>query len=176
MFKNLTYKKKNQLLIAGAALAVFIVYSFAIKKTIIVYEKYSDAEHKIEFATNAPTKASQLEKELAVMDEKIGNQNRNGQNSSQVLLELVTNYCEKNHAILRDFPELTIANKEKLDVETNRFIVEGHFSTLINLVYNLEQKNKLGKVASVRYQLKKDFKTREMALTTTIYLQNIKKK
>ena len=176
MFKNLTYKKKNQLLIVTAVLTLFIVYSFAIKKTINAYGKFSDAEHKMEFAANAPKMAEQLEKELRMMDERIGNQNTKGQNTTQVLLELVTNYCQKNHAILREFPEITISNEENLQVETNRFIVEGPFSTLINLAYILEQKNKLGKVASARYQLKKDFKTREMALTATIYLQNIKKK
>ena len=55
-------------------------------------------------------------------------------------------------------------------------MIGGNFSTLINLVYLLEQKYNLGKIASVNYQLKKDFKTKEMQLTATIFLQNIKKK
>jgi hypothetical protein len=175
LFKNLTYKKKNQLLIIGSILLAAIVYYFAIKKTIDAYEKFSDCSQKMKFASSAPMMAAKMEKELTVMNEKMSNQNKSGQNTAQVLLELVTNYCQKNHAVLREFPQTSSSNKENLLIETNRFIVQGDFATLINLVYDLEQKNKLGKVASVHYQLKKDFITKEMALTSTVFLQNVKK-
>ena len=176
MFKNLTYKQKNRLLIAGAILMAYIAYALAIKKTITAYNQCNEATKQIELAQNAPMMADQLEKQLSQMDSKIGNQNTNGQNKEQALLELVTNYCQNNHAVLREFPETTLADQGNMTIETNLFVVEGSFPTLINLVYLFEQKNKLGKVASVHYQLKKDFKTKEMALTATIYLQNIKKK
>ncbi len=174
MLKNLTYKKKNQLLIIVSVLALYLIYAFAVKKTIAAYSEYNKAENQIELAVNAPVMAAQLESQLLQMDSKIGKQNVNGQNAEQALLELITNYCQNNHAVLREFPETTIAKQGDLFIETNLFVVEGEFASLINLVYILEQKNKLGKIASVRYQLKKDFKTKEMALTAAIYLQNVK--
>ena len=176
MLNNLTYKKKNLLLIISILLAVFIVYVFGIKKTINAYSVYSDAKNKMELAANAPVMAAQLEKELMQMDEKIGNHNTREQNTSEALLGLITTYCQNNHAVLREFPKTTVAPEGDMLIETNQFMVGGDFSTLINLVYILEQKNKLGKVASVNYQLKKDFKTKEMLLTATVFLQNIKKK
>jgi len=109
------------------------------------------------------------------MDEKIGDNNLKGQNTAQTLLELVTNYCKNNHAVLREFPETNTNNQEGLMIETNRFVVEGNFSALLNLVYLLEQKNKLGKISSAVYQVKKDFKTKNKMLIVTIYLQNVKK-
>ena len=109
------------------------------------------------------------------MDTKIGNQHKKGQNTAQELLEFVTNYCQTNRAVLREFPETILADQGNLLIENNWFVVEGEFSTLINLVYTLEQKVKLGKVTSARYQLKKDLKSKQMALTTTIYIQNVKK-
>lgn len=174
MLKNLSYKKKNKLLIAVALLIFYLVYALAIKKTIASYDEYNKAENQIELAINAPKMAAQLENQLLQMDSKIGKQNKNGQNTEQALLELITNYCQNNHSILREFPETTMAQRGNLFIETNLFVIEGNFSSLINLVYLLEQKNKLGKIASVRYQLKKDFKTKEMALTAAIYLQNVK--
>ena len=174
MLKNLTYKKKNKLLIAVALLIFYLVYVLAIKKTMASYDEYIKAENQIELAINAPKMAAQLEKQLLQMDSKIGKQNKNGQNTEQALLELITNYCQNNHSILREFPETTMAQRGNLFIETNLFVIEGNFSSLINLVYLLEQKNKLGKIASVRYLLKKDFKTKEMALTAAIYLQNVK--
>lgn len=174
MFKNLTYKKKNQLLIIVSVLALYLVYAFAVKKTITTYSEYTKAEEQIGLAANAPVMAAQLENQLFQMDSKIGKQNINGQNTEQALLELITNYCQNNHAVLREFPETTIAKQGDMFIETNLFVVEGEFASLINLVYILEQKNRLGKIASVRYQLKKDFKTKEMTLTAAIYLQNVK--
>jgi len=175
VLKNLTYKKKNLLLAVGMVLAVFIVYSFGIKKTVDAYTVYSDAKNKMELAANAPKMAFQLEKELIEMDKKIGSHNISEQNTSEALLGLITNYCQNNHAVLREFPKTTVAEEGDMLIETNQFMIGGNFSTLINLVYILEQKNKLGKVASVCYQLKKDFKTKEMQLTATVFLQNIKK-
>ena len=172
----MTYKKKNQLLIAVAILLVLVIYNFAIKKTLQAKSDCSVAEEQITLAANAPAMASQLEKELMLMDAKIGSDSLKGKNSVQELLELITNYCQMNQLVLREFPETTALEQEKLTVETNMFIVEGSFSSLVNLVYILEQKSKLGKVASAHYQLKKDLKSKDMVLTATIYLQNVKKK
>lgn len=174
MFENLTYKQKNQWLIIVAVLTLGLVYLFAIKNTIGSYREYNKAESQIELAANAPAMASQLEKKLLQMDFEIAKQNINGPNTEQALLELITNYCQKNHDILREFPEPIVTKQGSLFIETNVLVVEGDFSSLISLVYLLEQKNKLGKIASVRYQLKKDFKTKDMALKAAIYLQNIK--
>ena len=155
---------------------LFFVYELAIKETINMYSTYSDAEKKITLAASAPMLASQLEKKLSQIELKLGNENIKKQNTADALLELTTNYCQNNHAVLREFPKTTITDQGDMTIETNQFVIEGNFSTLINLVYILEQKNKLGKVASVKYQLKKDFKTKEMALTAAIYVQNVKKK
>ena len=176
MFKNMTYKKKNQLLIVAGTLLVFLIYNFALKKTILAHSDCATAEEQILIAKNAPAMALQLEKELLQMDAKIGTDSVKTKNSGQELLGLITNYCQNNDAVLREFPEKTITEQEQLTIETNLFIVEGSFSALINLVYILEQKSKVGKVSSVHYQLKKDLKSKEMVLTATIYLQNVKKK
>lgn len=176
MFKDITYKKKNQLLIVAAALLVFTIYNFSIKKTIAAHSDCATAEEQILLAKNAPAMALQLEKELLQMDAKIGTDSIQSKESGQQLLGLVTNYCQNNRTVLREFPETIITEQEKLTVETNVFIVEGSFSSLISLVYILEQRAKVGKVAGVHYQLKKDLKSKEMVLTATIYLQNVKKK
>lgn len=174
MLKDLTYKKKNQLLVAVAIAVIYFVYSLAIQKTIVAHNEYTAAKSQMELAANAPKAVSQLEKQLHLIDLKIGDQNADQQNTVQALLEVITNYCQKNHVILREFPETTAAKQGELLIETNFFVVEGTFASLINLVYVLEQKEKLGKIASVNYQLKKDLESKEMALTAAIYLQNIK--
>lgn len=176
MFENLTYKRKNGLLAVTSILLLLVVYSLGINKTIKAHHEYSESEKKMKIAENAPQMAAQLEKELILMDIKLGNQSTPGQNTSENLLSLITNYCQNNHAVLREFPQTTIANQGDMIIETNQFVVGGSFATILKLVYILEQKHKVGKVASVKYQLKKDFKTKEMLLTATVFIQNIKKK
>jgi hypothetical protein len=176
LFDQLTYKKKNQVLLVIAVILLFIAYQFAIKKTMAAHTDVVNAEQQMELAANAPMMAAQLEKELMLMDAKIGADSLKEKNAGQELLELVTNYCQQNNAVLREFPETINTPQEKLMVETNWLVVAGDFATLINLVYILEQKSKLGKVTSVQYQLKKDLKSKELVLTATIYIQNVKKK
>ncbi|HET6227835.1 MAG TPA: hypothetical protein VFF27_16240, partial [Bacteroidia bacterium] len=150
--------------------------SFAISKTIAVQKQFSENKVKMEQAANAPEMAAQLEKELIHMDAKIGNHHTKNPNVDEALLSLITDYCQSHHAVLREFPETTYAEDGELEVETNQFMIGGNFATLINLVYLLEQKYNLGKVIAVNYQLKKDFKTKELQLTARVFLQNIKKK
>jgi hypothetical protein len=176
LLNKLTYKKKNLILLLASILLAYIVYSFGIKKTIAAHSEYTENKNKMEQAANAPAMAEQLEKELIRMDAKIGSRNTEEENLNETLLSLITSYCQSNHAVLREFPQTTINEDGDLSVETNRFIIGGNFFTLINLVYLLEQKYNLGKVVSVNYQLRKDFKTQEMQLTANVFLQNIKKK
>lgn len=176
MLNKLTYKKKNLLLILIALLTAVIVYFFAIKKTIAVYHEFTVNKGKMEQAANAPLLAAQLEKELTVMDSKMASQNNRQENVDDAVLSLITTYCQNHHAVLLEFPETTYMEDGNLSIETRQFRIGGDFFTLINLVYLLEQKYNMGKLVSVNYQLKKDFKTKEMQLSATISLQNIKKK
>ena len=174
MLRQLTYKRKNQLLIAVALLTAYLMYTMAVKKTLLAYSQFNESKEQIALAVNAPSKTKQLEQELTQINQRIGTQNINGKNTEQALLDLITNYCQSNHLTLREFPEAKLVKQNDLLIETNQFVVEGAFSPLLKMVYLLEQKTKLGKIAGVRYQLKKDIQTKEMALTATVYLQNIK--
>ncbi|MCW3071749.1 MAG: hypothetical protein JWO44_1639 [Bacteroidetes bacterium] len=175
MLKNIPYKKKNKVLLAAIILAVLFVYSFTIKKTILLISDVKDAERKAETAKDIPSRSALLNKEIEKIDSRIGTQTGLADESRQSLLEMVTGYCRSNNAVLREFPEATEATQGSFIVATNRFEVEGNFSVLLSFVYMLERKSSPGKVASVNYTLKKNTKTKEMALTATIYLQNIKK-
>lgn len=173
--KDLTYKRKNKLLLLGTVVILFLIYTLSINKTIRAYSDYNVAEAKMQLAKNAPQQVKELKRQLLQMESMIGKKETSGQDLVQSLLELVTNYCQNNHAVLREFPEATTTSKEDLLINTNPIVVEGSFSELVKLVYLLEQKANLGKIASVKYALVKDRKSKEMALTATIYIQNIKK-
>lgn len=175
MFKNLTYKKKNRLLLIGAILFAMAVYSFALERTYHTYKDCTALEMQLKLAQDAPQKTITLEKRLAEMDALAGNQRGVGMNVQQVLLGSITSYCQNNNVVLREFPKTIETEEKDLLIETNVFVIEGSFSKLLTFIYQLEQKDKIGRIASLLFQTKKDFKTKSLSLTAMIYVQSIKK-
>jgi len=176
MLNHISYKQKNKLLAVLAIFMAILIYWFGIKKTINAYTQYRKNNEQMVLVSNAPTSVLQLKQELMEINSKLGNQNINGQNNTNKLIELVTNYCKDNNVVLMEFPQAETKQKDDLLIETNKFTVGGKFISLLQLVYILEQKNHLGKIASVYYKTVKNYKTKELTLTSKVYLQNIKKK
>ncbi len=172
----MTYRQKNKLLIAGLIAGACIIYMLSIKKTLTLISDVHDYEQKINQAKDAPAQSKQLEEQITAIDRQIGAFSSGNENKQQSLLDVVTAYCQSSGAILREFPEARENNEDAFIIATNYFVVQGNFSSLLSLVHLLEQHSVPGKIVSVDYSLKKDLKTREMALTATIYLQNIRKK
>lgn len=174
MLKRFSYNKKNKYLIALAILLPFILYVFAIKKTVLAYNEFEKNSIQLDSITQVPVLYSKLKKELDFIDQQLGAQDI-GHNYLDSLIEAVTNYCQVNSIILKEFPKTNVIKKDNLIVETNKIVLEGDFISLLKFVYLLENKRNYGKVVSVYYQSKMDYRTNKFNLTSTVYLQNIKK-
>jgi hypothetical protein len=170
VFKNLTYKQKNRFLLIGIVLLAFISYRMAFRNTINVCSGINSLEEQLKLADHAPQKVAGLQARLAGMDQVLGRSQ-----SESTLLGVVTDYCQKNNVALREFPKTIEKTQGEYQVETNFFVIEGGFIKLLELLYLLEQKNRVGKVASVNFSTKKDYKTKALNLTAIIYVQNVKK-
>lgn len=175
MFKNLTYKKKNQLLLIGTVLFLLIAYYLAFGKTISLYRDCSSMKEQLAAVADEPNRAVSLQKKLSELDLKLGGRQLSDTNTQQVLLNVITNYCRDNKTVLREFPRATSKPESDYLVETNFFTVEGSFVKLLELVYLLEQKERIGRLASVLFMAKQDVRTKVLSLTATIYVQNVKK-
>jgi hypothetical protein len=173
LFNPKTYKNKNRLLLIGSVLFLYIAWTSAFGKTFKLKNECIKLEEQMKLAVDIPEKSAQLKKEIARMEQLTG-LSKKIENPQQALLDIASSYCNKNNTVLREFPKTINSKQNNLEVETNVFVVEGPFIKLLNLAYLLEQKNKIGKVASVNYISKVDQKTQRTILTATIYLQNIK--
>lgn len=175
MFKDLTYKKKVRLLVAGFFIFLFISYFLSIKKTFRLKSRCSDFKEKLTYAEHAPAQILQFEKKLKEIENIIGI-NIKEFDFQELLYEKVSNYCQENGLILVEFPGTHSYEEQEYEVETNIVVVEGVFLKLLKLVYILEQKDNPGKVVSVKFATKMDYKTRKTRLNTSMYFQNIKSK
>ena len=172
---NLTYKKKNQLMGIASVLLLFLFYWVDFADTIALHSEVNVLEKQIQLANDAPQRVVLMQNKLAELDLLPGLKQNADTSIQQELLGIVTGYCQKNGIVLREFPKTIVSQEGDYRVETNIFTVEGGFTKLLQLVYSLEQKNRIGKVASVLYNSKKDIRTKTLSLTASVYLQNIKK-
>jgi len=174
MFENRTYKTKNKLLLLIAVLALLLVYLFGLKKTINAIVEYKRISENYEQAQNAPRLLLELQKKLNKINKSVDFSKENTLTAEQNILELVTKICQEYKMTLMQFPKTNKTQKGDFLIETNQFVVEGTFANLIKLVFQIEQKNKVGRVASIHYELKKNMETKKHYLVATIFIQNIK--
>jgi hypothetical protein len=176
VLKKLTYKQKFRITLVAGVLVAFVLFRFPISRTIAFFQDSQKLEKQANEASGAPAKVALLQAQLNRMEQALGKQEAEpGVSKEDALLQIITRYCHDHGALLREFPRAGSYKENGMQVETSSFVVEGDFQTLLALVYQLEQKSKVGRVASVNFQSKRDLKTGTLALSATIYIQNIKK-
>jgi len=173
MLSKLTYRKKNRLLLLGAGLALLLVYSLTLSKTVALRSTCSRLELRVDSAAHLPAETAELEEQLAMIDANFRNDTLS--NLHEELLGIVSAYCQQHRLVLRDFPELLRYRNREWDVETHRFTVEGNYTELLRLVHLLEKQQGAGKVVSADYRSKRDPRTKALSLTVTVYVQQLKK-
>lgn len=171
MFKKSGWKQKNKLLLIGGLVLLWSVYSFAISNTIDTRSQCNKLQLQLDSASDAPSRLIHLKQEFQQL-ETITNSSDTLTTLHERLLGIVTNYCQENDLVLRDFASPVCYRQQEWLVETHPVIVEGAYVNLLKLVHKLE-KEKTGKIVSVDFRSRRDNKTQQLSLTATIYVQNI---
>jgi hypothetical protein len=166
-----TYKQKNQWLALGVVLLLLIAYWFSFRKTIHAYQANKDLTNKVEQIQNANYNIQQLEQQLSktkIQKEIPFNQT--------VLFEKTSQFCKSNQLDILTFEEPKIVTTDNYKVTTNYMEIKGSFKSITELIYELEQELKLGRIAAVQYELDYNRKTKKDFLVGKIHLQNIDNK
>ena len=174
MLDRFTYKQRNIGLLAVFVLAGWLVYSLALSKTIDMAGACANKEADLAKVANAPQRIAGLQAEREAIDRVLGEENR-VLDFQQALLEKVSDYCQDHKLVLREFPQPFTETENSYLVETSMVVVEGRFDKLLTLVYELEQQDRLGKVAAVEFRTEKPRRGQKAKLTASIYVQNVKK-
>ncbi|MBI5542199.1 MAG: hypothetical protein HY951_19235 [Bacteroidia bacterium] len=175
MVERKTYHKKVKLLAIGVVVMLILSYYFSFRKTINSYSECQDYKDQLENIQTAPSEIADVEQQLASIERSVGMNPDTSTDFQKILLEKISGYCQQNYVVLREFPQTIYFNNQDFEVETNQVVVEGSFVKILTLVYNLEQKFRLGKIVSLRFATQKDYKTGSTKLYATLYFQNFKK-
>jgi hypothetical protein len=174
LFATLSFKQKNKYLAIGAGVFAVIVYSFAVSHTITEYRQVKELERKVQKAKQSPGQMAALENKLAFINSKVNAYLIDSTRNQESILDAVSTFCQKNNLILREFPKTGFEEQKDITIETKVILAEGTYVNLLRLVYELEHKNKVGKLTSVNFNSFMDTKRKKLVLTATIYLQNIR--
>lgn len=171
-FTNLTWDKKNKLLLAGVVVLLWLVYTFAISNTLEARIVCVQQQARLDSAQGAPDQLLQLETELAKFASLTGEQNDTVRDMHEHVLNFVTVYCNEHTLELREFNRPVRYRQQEWTVETHPFIVEGSYIEIVQLLHALELSGN-GRVVSADLHTKTDTKTKVKSLLATIYIQNI---
>jgi len=175
-FAQMSYKNKYKFLIAGILILFIISYQLAIKKTILLYSDCTELQLKLKTIDEAPESILKTKNKIKQVDGMISSGDSSGTNFREMLLEKAGDFCQENNISIKEFPASIEESKNDYNIETNVIVLEGSFQNLLKFTYNVEQKYKIGKVASVNFASKYDITAKKNKLTEKIYVQNIKKK
>jgi hypothetical protein len=105
------------------------------------------------------SKTGQLKQQIVTMDKLLARYIDKNTKVQDALLSIVTRYSLENKILLREFPRSTLTSDKNMLIETNVFTVEGNYNHLLLLAYLLEQKQRVGRLSSLKFISKHDPRT-----------------
>ncbi len=168
------YKRRNMYLAAGVVIMLVFSWELSLSKTWVLYTENRMMEEQIAKYKGTPTTVRQLRNELAQINDKISKFD-NTTSSQQQLLDYVSHFAKEGTLKVVEVPKTTWQKNSGFNIETNLFKVEGDYKEVLELIYNMEYKERLCKVAGAEFKKTTDMRTKKEYLMTTLYLQNIKK-
>src|SRR5690606_18478317 len=91
----------------------------------------------------------------------------------ETLLEKITSFSSGHDLLVKSFPEANILASNEANVITNHVEVEGGYLDMVKLLYELEEKEMLGSVSSVKFNMVKDRQQKKIVLRSSIILRNL---
>ena len=165
----MNYKQKYQLLLGGIALFLIITYFLAFGKTWTAYQKTTQLQEQLSSAGQAWQEIESYQRQLKKLESEQNNQSF----TQNYLFQKVTEFCQENKLSIQEMPESIVYKQQDMAILHNPMKVEGTFIPIVQLLYELEQKQQLGRIVSVEFNLGKNHQSRQPELTANIQLQNI---
>lgn len=167
----MTNKKKNLYLLVGTVLILLVAYQFSIKKTLNLRQANQQHQQAIVRAMNIDTDIEKYQAQLANF-----NTNAVTSYSQENLLELLSTFCLEHDLLIKDFPEPNQYEESTYDIIANQIEVEGRFTDIVELIYDLEYIHKIGSIVSLKYQSAYNRQEKKQYLTAKITLNTILKR
>lgn len=173
MFKNLSYKQKFYAVIGCFIILLLAGYKKTYKQVFLVKSELNEVENKLKSASGAFGTIYGLKNDVAILDNVIGGHTSNPTQVQQMFFDFVTDSKSKVNLISLEDPHV-FRNGEFI-VYTNQAELEGNYTDLMQLLYEIEKNFKSSRVVSNSLYTKKNYTNNKTKLYLKIILQNYEK-
>ena len=170
----MSLKHKNIALLIGFILLLWLSYMLSFSKTLELKERHSALKKEQELLSNVSQKLLILKQQEVYYDSILRSKKISIESSFQNnLLSKINGFADSTNIKVVSFQNPHVFEQDGAEVLTYSFTLRGSFNQITRLIYQLEQSFKLGKVISVQYMKKRDYRRRSDYLECTILLQRV---
>jgi hypothetical protein len=170
----MSLKQKNIILLIGFILLFWLCYQFPISQMKTAKKEYQKLQIEHELFSKTPQKIRNFHQENSYLDSILSKYQFSSEKTFQSnLLQTITSFSNKNNLSVVSFNEPHIITKNKVAINTFSFSVKGSYNNSLGLIHELEQTKRLGKIVSVKFEKKKNYRTNRGVLVTEVLLQRI---
>jgi hypothetical protein len=166
-------ENKNKLLFTGFFFVLIVGYSLSISDTLELKSNYKGLIEEEQIFTNVPRQLQRLKSKEKYYDSLMSHYQISEASLQNSLLKSVEKYTSINNLKVLSFNKPHVINKNQRIISSYAFAVSGTYKNILDLTYHLEQKSKFGKIANLRFEKKKDYKTQKETLEGYFVLQLI---
>ncbi|EGV42270.2 hypothetical protein BZARG_369 [Bizionia argentinensis JUB59] len=168
----MTSRNKNITLIIGFIILLFVCFKMAISKSIDLVHEHNSLKIQELLFNNTPKELSLLKQKHKYYDSLFNKYQLNGSSIQNNLLKSINATAEENNIKIISFLEPHIALQNDLTIKTYKFVIEGDYNHIIQLIHQLEQKSKYGEIINLHFEKKKNFRTGNSFLEASVLLRS----
>jgi hypothetical protein len=162
------YKAKLRVLMWSVLPIVFLCYSLGFRKTIGVIKEYG---RNAALQRNAALITDSMEV-FRTKQQAVGNWKKqylvDSTGMDGMVLASINSHCDRLGLQFKEYKPMGVSGQR---IWTRMVSVEGKYRDMLQLVFLMEQRDKLSRIASVKYQQQKE--EDGGSLRCNIYIQNI---
>lgn len=165
---------KNKYLLAGIVAMLLLSYRLAIHRTLALREAYGKNMEKKESISNLPMQLSMLGQKEKVLDGQLAALDASGSSAQNNLLKFLNREATKNKVKVIDFNAPHVVEGENGSIQTSIFLLEGGYTDILKTLNALENRGIHGAISHVRFEKKKNFRSKRTYLQAQVFLERMK--
>ena len=165
-------RQKNIALLIGFMVLLYLAYLLSFSKTLVARKQYRSVKQEALLLENSSVNLQRLQQKSNYLDSILTSKRIDTKTSFQSnLLTTINHYADTTGLQIVAFDNPHSIDNQGATILTHSMTFRGSFHKITGLIYSLEQEFKLGKIISVRYLKKRDYRLRKDYLEATVLLQ-----
>lgn len=173
MNKQLTYQQKNKYLLFGGLASLILIYLLAVKNTLSLYQENKKLETFVGAHKSNELKVQDIKQRTELINAQVKKYFVDSVTHDENLMKAVSDLCHNEGVLLKEMPIIEKNKQGNYYIYTNRVVLEGTYHKLLKVLHQLENKQNVGRIASVQYKTYTDHKKKKEVLMLLLYIQTI---